>query len=132
MQISGGERYCDFGQICLFCKNAGSLSQSVRLKVVTNEHQQLLLGEHDASLCNDVSLLQPSKRHIRAEGERTTGHAFNKLGGIAAEPRMLLSFVLQHRLTDQLLDVPAAEQGQLADDLPHSTATSQPHKCTAR
>lgn len=45
---------------------------------------------------------------------------------------MLAALVLKNRLLHQLLDLAAAEEGQLTDDLPDRAATGQPNQGFAR
>lgn len=86
-------------------------------KVVPNKQQQLFLREGDPGLSYHTGPLQPCQRHVRTDQQRFPRDPFYQLSCKLTELDMFAAFVLEHRLLHELLDVSAAEQGQLADDL---------------
>lgn len=100
-------------------------------KVVPNKQQQLFVGEGDPGLSDHTGPLQPGQRHVRANEQRFPRNPFYQLCRKLTELDVLAAFVLEHRLLHELLDVPAAEQRQLADDLSDGAGARQTHKSFA-
>lgn len=96
--------------------------------MVPDEQQQLLLWEGDLGLGDHAGPLQPRQRHIGADEQRLARDPLDQLGGELAKLDVLAAFVLQHWLLHELLDVTAAEQRQLADDLADGAGAGQAHQ----
>lgn len=121
-------RRCSHGQVGLFRKDRRRFPEALRDEVVPNQQQQLLLRKSDPGLGHHVGLLQARQRDVGADEQGLPRDALDELGRVLAELDVLAALVLQHRLLHQLLDLAAAEQGQLADDLPDGAAARQPHQ----
>lgn len=97
-------------------------------KMVPNKQQQLFFREGDPGLSNHTGPLQPCQRHICTNQQRFPRDSFDQLCSKLAELDMFAAFVLEHRLLHELLDVSAAEQRQLADDLSDRAGARQTHQ----
>lgn len=97
-------------------------------EVVPNEQQQLFLREGDPGLSDNTGPLQPCQRHVRTYQQRFPRDPFYELGRELTKLDMFAAFVLEHRLLHELLDVSAAEQRQLADDLSDRAGARQAHQ----
>lgn len=97
-------------------------------KVVPNKQQELLPREGDPGLSDHTGPLQPRQRHVRTNQQRFSRDPFYQLSCELTELDMLAAFVLEHRLLHELLDVSAAEQRQLADDLSDRAGARQTHQ----
>lgn len=97
-------------------------------KMVPNKQQQLFLGEGDPRLSHHAGPLQPGQRHICSNQQRFAGNPFDQLGCELTKLHVFAAFVLEHRFFHQLLDVTAAKQRQLADDLSDSAGAGQAHQ----
>lgn len=125
-------RSCRHGQVGLLGQDRGRFPQAFRDEMVPDQEQQLFLGEGDPRLGHHVRFLQPSQRDVRADQQGLSRDALDQLSGILAELDVLAALVLENRLLHQLLDLAAAEEGQLADDLPDRAAPRQPNQGLAR
>lgn len=97
-------------------------------KVVSNEQQQLFLGERDPRLSHNAGPLQPGQRHVCSDQQRFPGDSLDQLGCELTKLHVFAAFVLEHGFLHQLLDVSAAEQRQLADDLSDGAGAGQAHQ----
>lgn len=116
------------GEICLLGECGGGVMKAFGNQVVPDEQQQLFLREGDPGLGDHTGPLQPRQRHVRTDHQRLPGDPLYQLGGKLTELDMFAAFVLQHRLLHELLDVSAAEQRQLADDLSDGGGARQTHQ----
>lgn len=96
--------------------------------MVSYEQQQLLLGEGDLGLSNHIGPLQPRQRHVRTDQQRLPRDPFHQLCSKLTELDVFAAFVLENGLFHELLDVSAAEQRQLADDLSDRAGARQTHQ----
>lgn len=118
-------RHREFG---LFGECGGCIVKAFGHKVVSNKQQQFFFRERDPRLGHHAGPLQPSQRHICPDQQRLPGDSLDQLGCELAELHVLAALVLEHGFLHQLLDVAAAEQRQLADDLPDSAGAGQAHQ----
>lgn len=124
-------RQARHGQLRLLGEGGGRVLKALGHQVVPDEQQQLLLREGDLGLGHHAGPLQPRQRHVGADQQRLSGDPLDQLGGKLAELDVLAALVLQHRLLHELLDVTAAEQRQLADDLADGAGAGQAHQSLA-
>lgn len=115
------------GEVCFFRESGGGVLKAFCYKVVSNEQQQLFLRKADPGLSDHTGPLQPCQRYIRTDQQRLPRDPFYQLSRKLTELDVLTAFVLEHRLLHELLDVSAAEQRQLADDLSDGAGARQTH-----
>lgn len=115
-------------EVSLLSERRGCVVKAFGHKVVSNEQQQLFLGERDPGLSNHAGPLQPGQRHICSNQQRLPRDPFYQLSCKLTKLNMFTAFVLQHRLFHELLDVSTAEQWQFAYDLSDRAGARQTHQ----
>ncbi len=115
-------------EICLLGECGGCVMKAFGHKVVPNKQQQLFLREGDPGLSDHTGSLEPRQRHVRTDQQWFPRDPFYQLSCKLTELDMFTAFVLEHRLLHELLDVSAAEQRQLADDLSDRAGARQAHQ----
>lgn len=115
-------------EISLLGECGGCIMKAFGHKVVSDKQQQLFLREGDPRLSDHAGPLQPRQRHVRSDQQRLPRDPFYQLSCKLTKLNMFAAFVLQHGLLHELLDVSAAEQRQLADDLFDGGGARQTHQ----
>lgn len=100
-------------------------------KVISDEQQQFFLREGDSGLSHNAGSLQPRQGHVCPDQQRFARDPLYQLRRKLAELDMFTAFVLEHRLLHELLNVSAAKQRQLADDLSDGGGAGQTHQSFA-